>query len=174
MIHYVPNPLGKPPKYKKPQDLWNKFQEYIQWVDSNPIEMPERASFFGTKKEVVRQGQMKTKVARPYTLYGFLAFAGIMNWTEFKRPEFRHQENYLRVIYAIENTVKAQQIDGALVGIYNSNLTARLNGISEKTEVTGADGSDLIKAPLKVVFEGEIKPNLNPNANPNGKTEDRK
>lgn len=114
--------------------------------------------------------QNKAKVGRPYTLYGFLAWANIANWTEFKRPEFRHKPDYLRVINAIENSIKAMQVDGAMVGVYNSNLTARLNGISEHTEVTGADGGSLFK-PIKVVFEGDVKPNLNPNANPKGQKE---
>ena len=114
--------------------------------------------------------QNKAKVGRPYTLYGFLAWANIANWTEFKRPEFRHKPDYLRVINAIENSIKAMQVDGAMVGVYNSNLTARLNGISERTEVTGADGGALFK-PIKVVFEGDVKPNLNPNGDPTKKQE---
>lgn len=168
-ITYI-NPLGKPPKYKTAKELWDKFLEYCTWVDGNPIELPERQAFFGSKKTVERMAQNKAKVGRPYTLYGFLAWANIANWTEFKRPEFRHKPDYLRVINAIENSIKAMQVDGAMVGVYNSNLTARLNGISEHTEVTGADGGSLFK-PIKVVFEGDVKPNLNPNANPKGQKE---
>lgn len=165
------NPLGKPPKYKNAKELWDKFLEYCAWADGNPIELPERMAFFGSKKSVERQAQNKARAQRPYTLYGFLAWAGIANWTEFKRPEFRKHADYLRVINAIENSIKAMQVDGAMVGVYNSNLTARLNGITEKTEVTGADGAALFK-PIKVVFEGEVKPNLNPNADPRGEHKD--
>jgi len=166
------NPLGQPPKYKTAKELWEKFIDYCAWVDGNPIELPERSAMFGSKKQVERMAQNKAKVSRPYTLCGFQVWAGIANWTEFKRPEFRHRPDYLRVINIIETTIKSQQIDGAMVGLYNSNLTARLNGISEKTEVSGADGAALFK-PIKVVFEGDVKPNLNPNADPKGEHKDK-
>lgn len=52
-----------------------------------------------------------------------------------------------------------------MVGIYNHNLTARLNGISDNMELTGPGGSDLMK-PIKVVFDGAVKANLNTNGDP--------
>lgn len=163
IIDYI-NPLGKPPKYKTAKELWDKFLEYCDWVAANPIEMPERIGISGTKTDIKQRQQNKTSVSRPYTLAAFLAWAGITNWTEFKKIEWRKKGEYFRVIRAIENVIKAQQIDGAMVGLYNSNLTARLNNISEHSEFTGANGTDLMKHPITVVFEGDVKPNLNPNA----------
>ena len=44
-----------------------------------------------------------------------------------------------------------------MAGVYNSNLTARLNGIVEttKNEVTGKDGSPLI--PVQQMTDEQIK-----------------
>lgn len=161
------NPLGKEPRYKNPAELWDKFLEYTEWVDGNPIDLPDRIGQYGSKKEVERVSKGSTKAPRPYTLYGFLAWAGITNWTMFKKAEARKKASYLRVIHAIENAVTMQQVDGAMVGLYNHNLTARLNNLAERTELSGGGGGD--NAPIRVVFEGDIKPNLNPNANPNAK-----
>lgn len=154
------NPLGKPPKFKTAKELWNKFLEYCAWVDANPIELPERIGMSGTKQDVKHRSKNQATVKRPYTLFGFLSWAGISNWTDFKRPDWRQKGEYLRVIRAIENSIKSEQVDGAMVGLYNSNLTARLNNIAEKSEVTGQDGEALFK-PIKIVFNGEVKPNLN-------------
>jgi hypothetical protein len=36
----------------------------------------------------------------------------------------------------IKREIRSDQINGGLVGQYNANLTARLNGLTEKTETT--------------------------------------
>jgi hypothetical protein len=112
-----------------------KFLDYVAWADANPIEVFNRISGKGdTHKQKFRE-ESKGNVQRPYTLIGFMAFAGISNWTEFKGTQHAQKQDFFRVIRAIENTIQSQQIDGAMVGLYSSNLTARLNGIAEATEM---------------------------------------
>ena len=42
---------------------------------------------------------------------------------------------YRKIITRIKKEIRAEQVDGALTGFYNPNLTARLNSITEKQEV---------------------------------------
>jgi hypothetical protein len=42
--------------------------------------------------------------------------------------------DYVPTIKKIKDLIKDQQVSGAMTGVYNSNLTARLNGLTEKTE----------------------------------------
>jgi hypothetical protein len=93
----------------------------------------------GSKKNYVRQG-IKV-MQRAYTLYGFCSFSGIYQWGVFK-SRYAEKEEFRKVILAIENSVKAQQVDGAMVKQFDSNLVARLNGIADiqKQEITGKDG----------------------------------
>jgi len=50
-----------------------------------------------------------------------------------RNPDGRY-EDYRPIIKQIKAAIQSQQIGGAMVGVYNSNLTARLNGLTEKTE----------------------------------------
>ena len=159
IISNIPNPVGRPPKYKKASYLWQRFIEYVEWADANPITTFDRQSATGDKKEAKTKAKAQAQVQRPYTLIAFITFAGIGDWSEFKQGKAHQTPEFSAVIRAIENAIKSQQIDGALVGVYNSNLTARLNNISEAvhTEVTGKDG-----APVEVrhMSEADIKAEL--------------
>lgn len=132
-IDNIPSPVGRPPKYTA-ESLWQKFLEYVQWADQNPIESFNRVTGKGDTQAQKSKGVVQDKVHRPYTLIAFMTFAGITNWTEFKASQNAQKPVFLRVIRAIENAIKSQQIDGALVGVYNPNLTARINGIADSVK----------------------------------------
>lgn len=144
------NPLGRPPKYDTPEKLWKKFTSYCDWCDNNPIDLPSRMNVEKGSQNDLRKAQKGTVQARrPYVLYGFLVWAGITNWTEFKKRETNQSDDFLRVIRAIEETIKSQQVSGAMVGLYNSNLTARLNGINDATDIT-TNGKDIVSEPMQI------------------------
>lgn len=148
----LPNPCGRPALYTDPADLWNDFIKYAQWIDENPWEEKIATNALNTedngsekkngKRNYVRQG-IKV-IPRAYTLYGFTSFSGIYQWSSFKQ-KYRDKDGFSTVIDAIENSIRAQQVDGALVKQFDSNLVARLNGIADTTkqEITGKDGEPL-------------------------------
>ncbi len=71
-------------------------------------------------------------VRRPMSLYDFCMHAEIRrDWSKFKQTYEKHGEEFCRVINAIENAIRGQQVSGALVGNYKENLVARLNGIAD-------------------------------------------
>ena len=62
------------------------------------------------------------------------------NWLqEFKK---NCSEDFLGVVRAIEQTIDNQQIEHAMVGVFNSNLVARIQGIKDQTDVT-TNGKEL-------------------------------
>lgn len=142
----APNPLGgRPRKVKSPRWLWNKFLEYCKWVDDNPWQDKNASNSISetgdSKSNSMHQNVKVTQ--RAYTLYGFCSYSGIYKWGDFK-SNYAGIEGFLEVINAIESIVVSQQLDGALLRKFDSNLVARLNGIADKTinEVTGKDGRD--------------------------------
>ena len=36
LVHNMPAPTGRPPRFKTPKELWDKFVEYCDWIDGNP------------------------------------------------------------------------------------------------------------------------------------------
>ncbi len=141
---------GRPRSFKSPQDLWNKALEYFKWVDDNPWQRKNASNAVNTAglNTSNHLNQNVQLFPRAYTLYGLCAFAGICKWADFKR-NYIDRKGFLEVIDAIENIVTAQQVDGAMIHQFDSNLVARLNGIADttKTEVTGKDGAPIIALP---------------------------
>jgi hypothetical protein len=45
-------------------------------------------------------------------------------------------DEYVTIITRIKDIIRENQISGGMVGLYNSNLTARLNNLKESTENT--------------------------------------
>ena len=118
---------GRPPKFATATDLAKAFEDYKAFVDANPFEI---VSEFKGERSV-------RHVPHPYTLCGFMVFIDAMSeWCDWKRRTKERGEDFVGVITRIETEVRDQQVNGGMAGIYNANLTARLNGLTDKKDVT--------------------------------------
>lgn len=146
-IDYVPNPVGRPPRFKNAGELWEKFVEYCHSVDNNPWQLKSGSSAIDDRGEEAKSNYLRQEVKpvqRAYTLYGFCAFAGIhYKWADFYK-NYKDKQGFKQVLDQIENVVCAQQVDGAMINQFNGSLVARLNGLADKTiqEIVGKDGED--------------------------------
>lgn len=117
------------PKYiKTPEKMWELFEKYRDEVKSNPRIKVEYVGRNGDRVE--------TPIERPLSLDGFYCFGydnGVTIHHYFDNPDGAYDE-YRGIITRIRKAVRAEQIDGAMVNHYNSNLTARINGLTDKTE----------------------------------------
>lgn len=127
--------VGRPPLYPDPEDLAKVADEYFAWCDNNPIETStrklvgaEQSAKSGSK---AKSDETKFTARRAYTLDGFCLFARIGDWATFKKAEAHSDPEYCGVIHAIEQTIRDQQVSGALAGVFNANIVARLNGLAE-------------------------------------------
>lgn len=131
------------PKHKyieTPEKMWELFTKYKEWVKSNPIKVQD---YVGKDAEMVYRIK-----ERPLTMVGFECF--VAENTEVSYPDLSHyfsQTNetykpYFAIVARIKSEIQENQISGGMVGIFNQTLTARLNGLVEKTEnkteITGA------------------------------------
>lgn len=120
---------GRDTLFKTPEMLLEAAHNYFNWCNDNPIQsVVKKTSNNGFSDEV------KTH-QRPFTKQGlFLHFGCSETWlTNFKKT---CSADFLKVIEAIEQTIEAQQIEHAMVGVFNSNLVARIQGIKDSTDVT--------------------------------------
>lgn len=122
--------MAKHKYIETPDKMWELFEAYRKDVKGNPR----------LKVEYVgKDGERVSKpIERPLTLDGFYSFGydkGVTIHHYFDNPDGAYDE-YRGVITRVRSVVKAEQIDGAMVGQYNSNLTARLNGINDTSTVT--------------------------------------
>ena len=143
IVQVMKSPVGRKHKIKDAEHLWSLFIDYCKYIDDNPWQIKSASNRLdeGSSKTNSLRQDVNVK-QRAYTLYGFCAFAGIFSkWADFKRTNI-DRKGFQEVIFAIENVVCAQQVDGAIINQFDSNLVARLNGLADKqiNEVVGKDG----------------------------------
>jgi hypothetical protein len=67
----------------------------------------------------------------------------------FDNPEGAYDE-YRTICLCIKKEIRNDQIEGGMVGQYNPSITQRLNGLTEKTDVT-TNGRDLNEIKINIV-----------------------
>jgi hypothetical protein len=114
---------------KTPETLWELFEEYKQHIAINPR----------VKNHITPRGEVvEEKLRVPLTWVGFEAFLHfkkiVTQLTHYEQNLNGSYTEYLPIIARIKAIIQADQIEGGMVGQYNSNLTARLNGLVDKSE----------------------------------------
>ena len=118
--------VGSTVKYN-PQELASGCQNYFEWIHENP--------FF--KTDVIRSGNnagqiLYIPVQRPMTLSGLLVYLGIVikTWNDYSERN-RHKD----ICAFVREIIDQNQLEGAMVGVFNPAITARRLGLVDKTEV---------------------------------------
>jgi hypothetical protein len=116
---------GKPRAYKSADEIWDKAEEYFEWVDKNPI---KETKLFGTglKDDV--------NLMRPYTQSGLLLYMNIDDNTWRRYGSEDSYQEYWGVVKHINQIIYTQKFEGAAVGLLNPNIIARDLGLVDKQE----------------------------------------
>ena len=144
---------GRDAIFTSPEILEEEANKYFEETDSR--DDWDGQNWVGKDGEEV---VVKKKV--PYSLKGLCVFLGVSShyFSEFKKSEtFKSNKDFLEVYTRVEDIIQTQQIDGSMMGYYNASLTARLNGLVDKTDMTS--GGEPIKAQI-IVQDKETADNL--------------
>lgn len=122
-------------KYKyieTPEKMWEHFEAYVKEVKSNPFLVQDYVGKDGD--EVYR------KKEKPLTLEGFELYCfrnGIIsNISHYFTNLDNRYSDYVAICSHIKKTIREDQISGGMAGLYNPSITQRLNGLTDKSEVT--------------------------------------
>ena len=130
----------KPKLIKTPQEMQDLFDLYK--VSLKPREI-QKATAAGVKSEFHTPP---------------LTFEGFQNFCEdticcvhqyFENRDNRYNE-YVDVCTRIRRLIRQDQIEGGMVGQFNPSITQRLNGLTEKTDVT-TNGKEISKIEIQIV-----------------------
>lgn len=140
--------MAKTKYIETPEDLWDYFKGYRKELEENPINIVEQKKGNSTFKITAgAEGKVNFEAPsdivllphkRPLTLEGFenwCADNDIINdlGDYFKNKDQRYTE-YAPICLRIKRTIRQDQIEGGMVGIYNPSITQRLNNLVEKVE----------------------------------------
>lgn len=127
-----------------PARMYELFQQYK--ASRQPREI-QKATAAGVKSEFHTP---------PLTMEGFDVF--VMNYEGieskgveqyFSNREGRYSE-YVDICNRIKREIRNDQIEGGMVGQYNPSITQRLNGLTEKTDVT-TNGKEINEIKVNIV-----------------------
>jgi len=128
----------KPKKYT-PEEWCSKFVEYLE----------DRQNKVWNKKEAIKSGDMAGKVmdvpsSMPLSIESFCVFARVAKDTFYNYEKKKGYEEYFDITTRIREIIEADQLDGATIGAYNTNIIARRLGLVDKVhqEVVTTEMSD--------------------------------
>jgi hypothetical protein len=113
---------------KTAEELWSYFEAYRKEVKSNP-----RITYEFVGKDGV---EVKKKLERPLTMAGFECYGFDLGFTfanYFNNVDDRYAD-YYTICTRIKNAIRQDMTEGGMVGQYNANLTARIQGYKDANE----------------------------------------
>lgn len=116
-----------PKKYENPEDLWEKYIEYEQWLQENPLKEQKIYVVKGNIHEV------EVNKMRAQTLKGFCLFAGVTMET-FKSYKKTGGQDFLSICSNIEDAIYVSKFEGAAAELLNPNLIAREVGLHDSVK----------------------------------------
>jgi hypothetical protein len=112
--------------------MWELFEKYKEETKNNPILLED---YVGKDAEKVNR-----KKERPLTVDGFECWCYTNNIINSLGDYFSNKDgkysDYSTICSRIRKTVRVDQIEGGMVGIYNPSITQRLNGLTEQVQNT--------------------------------------
>jgi len=134
------------PKHKMltEQEFKDLFNEWTHYIENNPI---KKQVFVG------KDGRHDYElIPRPYTMEGFLNFAenkiGCVH-QYFENRDGRYS-TYVDICTRIKRVIRQNQIENGLAGLYNPSITQRLNGLTEKSDIT-TNGKDINEIKVNII-----------------------
>jgi hypothetical protein len=132
--------MAKHKYIETPEKLYQLFEEYKANIKPREI---QKATATGVKSEWHTP---------PLTMEGFENFCeekvGCVH-QYFVNQEGAYTE-YLSICQRIKRLIRQDQIEGGMVGQFNPSITQRLNGLTEKTDVT-TNGRDLSEIKVNII-----------------------
>src|SRR6056297_2995496 len=115
---------GRNKLFESPESLLKQCYDYFDWCKENPIKT----------NDVIRGGenagtQISYDNERPYTIQGLCVYLGIVHSTLANYEEY--SKDFLAVITHVKDKIRENQLSGSIVGNYNSNIAARINGLTD-------------------------------------------
>lgn len=147
--------MPKPKLIETPEKLYSYFEEYKEYIKTNPRTIDKALQSGKIAKETLRV---------PLTMDGFDVFVmnaegiqskGVEQY--FSNREGRYSE-YVDICTRIKREIRQDQIEGGMVGQYNPSITQRLNNLTEKTDIT-TDGKGINEIKVNIIKPSDTNTN---------------
>lgn len=124
----LPIKRGQPSTYA-PETLASIFDEYCDFVENSPI----------GKQVPSKRGVVSLQVRRPKSIVDFCQFAGL---TRSSLYDYSKKPEYSDITTRVREAIEADQLTGAIAGIYDSSIISRVLHLADHQDVT-TNGKDV-------------------------------
>ena len=127
--------MPKQKHIETPEDMWQLFVEFRKWCKDNPRYQYQLSYKTGEPVPV--------PLERPLTMVGFRSWAAEKHKSVedyFANTDGRYS-SFTTICSRISDEIRDDQIKGGMVGQFNASITQRLNGLTEKTDITSGGQS---------------------------------
>jgi hypothetical protein len=127
--------MGRPRNFEAPEDLYQLFVEYRKKVKDNPRYQYSLSNKTGKAEPI--------PLEVPLTMSGFRVFChdnSLVVNDYFANTDGRYSA-FATICTRISDEIRNDQIQGGMVGQFNASITQRLNGLTEKTDITSGGQS---------------------------------
>jgi len=134
--------MAKPRYIQTPEKLYELFESYS-------IDTKQRVR---TVPKATNKGVLYEEHVPPLTIDGFKTYANKQG-TDINRYWYNVDgtlNEYVSVVTRIKEEIRNDQVEGALVGQYQQNIVARLNNLTEKTDVT-SNGENINEIKISII-----------------------
>jgi hypothetical protein len=134
--------MARPRHLKEPEELYTLFESYVIETKSRTRKVPK-----ATNKGVLYEEHVP-----PLTIDGFKTYCNkqgqeINNYWYNVGGVF---DAFISIVTRIKEEIRNDQVEGALVGQYQQNIVARLNALTEKTDVT-SNGENINEIKISII-----------------------
>ena len=122
--------MGRHKAIETPEIMLQLFTEYCEYAKNNPIKVHDFVGKDGDEVYRLRE--------RPLTIEGFENYCYNQGVIGDLSHYFANTNNayadFLTICSRIRKTIRQDQIEGGMAGVYNPSITQRLNSLVEKSE----------------------------------------
>lgn len=117
--------------FKSPDELeiaWSSYKEHLK----------QKANEWLKVQYVGKEGDRKEDPFKlPYTMDGFEVFCYENYGTveQYFKNKDGYYDDFVPICSHIRKVIRDNQITGGLLGVFNTSITQRLNGLSDKKEI---------------------------------------
>lgn len=113
---------GRPPKFSSAKQLLHACEEYLKWVEDNPLYEHKIVGLSRGKPLIVRISRH-----RPMTIRGLCLFLDIsqVTWWGYKKKS----PDFFNICCGVEQIIWVQKFEGAVLGFFKPAIIARELGL---------------------------------------------
>ena len=136
--------MGRPRNFETPEDLYELFEKYRKHVKENPRYQYSLSNKTGKAEPIPLEA--------PLTLSGFRVFCHDQSLVvqDYFANSGGNYSAFSTICSRISDEIRNDQIMGGMVGQYNASITQRLNGLTEKSDIT-TNGKDINEIKVNII-----------------------